>query len=287
MKQLVTVVIATYNRAHLLDRVVPAYLQPEVTEAILVDDCSADSTKQVVTALMLRYPGRIRYVRTRENRKQAYAKNIGKSLCDTPYVFFGDDDSILMPGSIATLVGTSEEQGADIVGGAALYCRRDQSVEHLWENYQLQSTRNAQKDYVDLRRLRFCFKFRSSTPIELPVVHSGFLIKRDWYQRFSFDEMFQGNCYREETDFVLSCKCAGAKVLFDGRAGLVNLPPNVATGGARRYTRVKYEYYSVVNTLKFLQKHRAYFESTLRTWYLAPLAWFVWGRLTAAAKKLV
>lgn len=47
----VTVVIPSYNRAKILPKTIPTYLQPDVNELIIIDDCSSDNTEQVVKKL--------------------------------------------------------------------------------------------------------------------------------------------------------------------------------------------------------------------------------------------
>ena len=53
----ISVVVPSYNRAHLLKRTLPTYInQEDVIELILVDDCSTDDTEKVVKELQNEYP---------------------------------------------------------------------------------------------------------------------------------------------------------------------------------------------------------------------------------------
>jgi glycosyltransferase involved in cell wall biosynthesis len=110
MSKAITVVIPTYNRGRLLNETIPTYLQDEVARLVLVDDCSVDDTPRVARELAERYAPRILYVRNETNRKQAYSKNRGKALADTPYLYFGDDDSVLLPYSLAVLLETTRSE---------------------------------------------------------------------------------------------------------------------------------------------------------------------------------
>jgi glycosyltransferase involved in cell wall biosynthesis len=253
---------------------------------ILVDDASADETPHVVQELIRRYPGIIHYERNESNRKQAFSKNRGKSFADTEYVYFGDDDSILAPGSLAALCETMEAESADITGASAVYCRAGESPAQAQHRYISGPVVSDPSKFVDLRRLRFGFDQRSSRAMALPVTHAAMLVRRSWYQRIDFDIRYAGNCYREETDFVLQASSAGAKVVFDGRAIQINLPPNETRGGARSSHRAKYEWHCLVNTVRFLRKHRSYYREELGISPAIPLLWYAWDRLVAAGRKL-
>ena len=58
----VSVVLPSFNRARLLPITIPTYFQEDVSEVILVDDCSSDNTAEVVKELQTRFPT-LRYFR--------------------------------------------------------------------------------------------------------------------------------------------------------------------------------------------------------------------------------
>lgn len=101
----VSVIMPSFNRAHLLPLTIPTYLQEDVLELIIVDDCSTDNTQSVVAELQKEYP-QIVYVRNQRNSKQTFSKNVGIGLAKGEYIYFGDDDSILLPNSIKYLKET-------------------------------------------------------------------------------------------------------------------------------------------------------------------------------------
>lgn len=283
----ITVVIPTYNRAHLLLETVPSYLQEGVERIILVDDCSSDGTQSVSNLLSSRYPGKILYIRNDKNCKQTYSKNKGKSLAKTQFVYFGDDDSILVPGSMVALMNVQRVTGADIVGAVALYCSRDVDVSSRYEEYLREVEIKEAESFVDLRRLRFRFDRKPPTYIALPTLQASMLVSRKFYKSINFDLRYGGNCYREETDYVLQAVAAGAKTYLAAEAVQINLPPQLATGGARSVGRVKYETYSLINTYKLLRKHKKYFRCVHKVNITIPLFWYLSDRLIAALKKAV
>ncbi|WP_337871248.1 glycosyltransferase family 2 protein [Meiothermus sp.] len=92
MEPTFSVVIPTYNRAHLLARTVRAFLQQEGVslELIVVDDGSSDATPEVLAG----FPDpRLRVLR-QANAGMASARNAGLLQARGRYVLFNDDDVI-------------------------------------------------------------------------------------------------------------------------------------------------------------------------------------------------
>jgi glycosyltransferase involved in cell wall biosynthesis len=280
----VTVVVPTYKRAHLLAETIPSYLQPEVAQLILVDDCSPDNTPEVVQQLMQRHP-RITYLRNEVNGKQTTSKNRGKALAQTEYVYFGDDDSVLSPGAMRVLLQTAEETASDIVGASALYLRDDKDTEAAVMGRRT-AARNAD-DIVQLSRLQFDFAAVARQPVEVPVCHASFLIRTAVAQTIDFDTGYIGNCYREETDFLVRCRARGTRISYEPRAVQINLPPSRATGGARGRGRLSYESYALYNTARFLLKNRRALKlADSRCKPLLMLGWYTTGRVGAVLSRL-
>ncbi|WP_139818910.1 glycosyltransferase family 2 protein, partial [Salmonella enterica] len=98
----VSIIIPSYNRAHLLWEIIPSYFQEEVLEVIVINDCSTDNTEKVLLEIKEKYPDLIILVNDR-NLKQMSSKNKGIEVAKGKYIFFGDDDSFLMPGAIKQL----------------------------------------------------------------------------------------------------------------------------------------------------------------------------------------
>ncbi|NTV01319.1 MAG: glycosyltransferase family 2 protein [Chlorobiaceae bacterium] len=94
---LVSVVMATFNRAALLDRAIGSVLEQTIGswELIVVDDGSADETFSVVDRHLQRH-GNIRYMKHR-NRKPALSRNAGIQASFGRYVTFLDSDDRYLP----------------------------------------------------------------------------------------------------------------------------------------------------------------------------------------------
>ena len=90
----ISVIIPTYNRAHLVSRAIESALSQLSSddELIVIDDGSTDGTSAVVS----RYEDRLRYVCT-ENRGPGAARNRGLAEARNPIVSFLDSDDEWLP----------------------------------------------------------------------------------------------------------------------------------------------------------------------------------------------
>ncbi|MBN1913036.1 MAG: glycosyltransferase [Candidatus Omnitrophica bacterium] len=88
---LVSVIIATYNRAHFIKDAIESVLRQTFNdyEIIIVDDGSTDDTKEVVR----QFAGKVRYC-YQENKGRSESRNTGIRLSQGEYVAFLDDDDI-------------------------------------------------------------------------------------------------------------------------------------------------------------------------------------------------
>jgi len=92
----VTIVIATYNRAHLIGGATRSVLHQSYQdfELIVVDDASTDHTEEVVARFNDK---RIRYLRHEQNKGVAAARNSGIEIARGKYIAFLDSDCEWLP----------------------------------------------------------------------------------------------------------------------------------------------------------------------------------------------
>jgi len=107
----VSLIIPTYNRAHLLPRALDSALNQDypALEIIIVDDGSSDNTPEVL-APYLSHP-RIRLISHQHNRGVTAAKNTGLDHLPADTVYFGilDSDDALLPDAVSKLVQIFEQ----------------------------------------------------------------------------------------------------------------------------------------------------------------------------------
>ncbi len=253
----ISIVIPSYNRAHLLEKTIPTYIQENVAEIIIVDDCSTDNTENVVKKLQEKYPI-IKYYKMEKNSKQQAAKNKGIELVSlkTKYIYFGDDDAILLPNSLNYLLSTLKKYNADLVGARALSAKMVSDLENL--DKFLEKYEENKNIIVDFEKYIFDFEYSVKEPKEVVVTQAYFLIKKEAIGKSRFSSEYQENCYREETDFILQIRKKGKKIMYDSRAIGINLPRNIATGGAHKKGvkgKLIWYYWAIKNNNKFLNKH--------------------------------
>ena len=110
----VSVVLPTWNRAHMIERAVASVLAQTFSdfELVVVDDASTDSTRAVVAAIA---DPRLRVHTLPENRGPAAARNAGIDLARGNFVAFHDSDDEWFPHKLARhLEVFGEHPGASV-----------------------------------------------------------------------------------------------------------------------------------------------------------------------------
>lgn len=234
----ISVVIPSYNRGHVLKWTIPTYIQDNVIEIIVVDDCSTDNTPQVLSELSVEYP-MIKYLRNEENRRQCYSKNRGVENAVGDFVYFGDDDSYLLPGSMKVLSDTMTKYNCDVVMARPIFAGPNFRWKYRKQYEKWRLNRMDKSNYdgpFDIETMTPHWDRQYPIPMEVPVCHACTLVKKELAQACKFDENYIGCAYREETDFFFRLNLHfGAKMMFDSRACQMNLPNYmVKSGGSRR-----------------------------------------------------
>ena len=107
-RPLVSVIIATFNRAHIITPSIESALQQTLTnyEIIVVDDGSTDTTREFLSG---RYGDRIRYIGKDRNEGLASARNTGIEASRGTYIALLDDDDLWLPEKLALQVDRAQK----------------------------------------------------------------------------------------------------------------------------------------------------------------------------------
>jgi len=107
----VSVVIPTYNRAHVVGRAIRSVLNQiyQDFEIIVVDDGSTDNTEEVVNCFN---DPRICYIRHEQNKGGSAARNTGISMARGKYIAFLDSDDEWLPSKLEKQVKQLDEAPA-------------------------------------------------------------------------------------------------------------------------------------------------------------------------------
>ena len=123
MQPLVTIIMPTYNRKHLIKRAIDSCLNQtyENFELIVCDDHSTDGTEEYIAELR-KADSRIKYCKTPLGHKGANAaRNAGIRIAEGKYLCFLDSDDEFLKNGIADRVSVFEKNpGAGMVYGNAL-----------------------------------------------------------------------------------------------------------------------------------------------------------------------
>jgi len=118
-----TIQLCTYNRAHLLGRVLDGCFEqtaaPGDYEVVLVDDGSRDATREVIEAARGRATCAFSVVH-QENAGLARARNVGIARASGKRIIFIDDDVLPTPAFIAEHLRSHDESPHAIVRGAVI-----------------------------------------------------------------------------------------------------------------------------------------------------------------------
>lgn len=113
MKPVVTIIMATYNRAHFIVETLHSIQQQTFMdwECIIIDDGGTDKTKEVITPI-LEQDNRFQFLK----RPNTYLKglpgcrNYGLDLAQGDYIIFFDDDDIIHPDNLKISLSVIENE---------------------------------------------------------------------------------------------------------------------------------------------------------------------------------
>jgi glycosyltransferase involved in cell wall biosynthesis len=125
----ITLQLCTYNRAHLLKRVLRGCFEQSTSEyeVVLVNDGSTDDTEAVIEEARALAPIRFKAI-NQTNRGLARSRNVGIEMASGQRIIFIDDDVLPMPNFIEEHQRAAHAHPLDVVRGAVIMT---ESFEHL------------------------------------------------------------------------------------------------------------------------------------------------------------
>lgn len=112
----VSIIVPVHNSENYLHKCVESLLAQTLEEIqiILVDDCSADASREMIRRYEGLFPGKILGVYLDENIRQGGARNRGMEVARGEYIAFVDSDDFVEPDMCKELYEAA--QGADLCG---------------------------------------------------------------------------------------------------------------------------------------------------------------------------
>jgi glycosyltransferase involved in cell wall biosynthesis len=179
----VSVIIPTYNRAHLIDKAIKSVLNQTYQdyEIIVVDNASTDNTKEVVKGFN---NFKIRYIYYCDNRGSSVARNVGIRASQGEFIALLDSDDEWLPEKLDRQVEVLQNESPEVgvVYSDVLYI--DENSKNM--NRKLRNPKKEGYIYEDLL---------GGNCVGTP---SALLIKKECFHRFGlFDDLLK---YHEDWD---------------------------------------------------------------------------------------
>jgi GT2 family glycosyltransferase len=256
---MISVIMPTYNRADMLAKVLPTYIESNVVrEVLVVNDGSQDHTSDVVKQFH-KQDSRIRLVEHPQNMGMTQGRNTAIAHATGDFLLTSEDDLALAPGSLETLLEHMQSSNADIIGGRRVWMRLNETPEQA-----LQRANTCKNPPLNRRWLDYDSHAITPTDLPMPLVNASMLIRRCVIEQVWYDNAFAGNGWREDSDFQLTAQELGFKVVFCPHSVFYHYDrAKTGLGSTRLKSNWNYLRWIYRNNLTFLQKHHAFLKTNI------------------------
>lgn len=175
---LVSIIIPTYNRAHLIGETLDSVLAQTYAnwECLVIDDGSTDDT-EIVTGGYISKDSRFQYYKRPADRLQGgnAARNYGFELSKGTYINWLDSDDLMSPDCV-------EKKVAAFTGSTQAVLHKNQ-----YANYALTQFRKGKFEYEEIQDLYYYYAIEA-----IEIQTCGFMWRREFLEgRVLFDEHLQ------------------------------------------------------------------------------------------------
>lgn len=203
---ILSVIVPLYNADSTLERCLEYLLNQSLKdlEIICVDDCSTDSSPDIVKGYVFRYPNKMKYLKTESRCGPGNARNLGLSLAAGQYIGFVDSDDWVDSCLFSTVVDHALLSDADI----AVFGVKDEFGDYLHSKTRYKYTQfNAFDNIFALKLLARTYSndVYISPMVCQKIYKRGFLLDNNLH--------FAINCYAEDDLFTFSCFLHECKVI--------------------------------------------------------------------------
>lgn len=249
----VSAIIPTKDRLASLRRILPSFLmQDEIKEIIVIVDGSTDGTVEYLRDLS-QSNDRVRYVDNGVNLGIPVSRNKGIDSAQYEYIFMAEDDLELSEHFIRTLFDHMESVGADVICGRNIFRLETESAVEAIER-----TEKLQGPYVNMKTIEIETGMNIRFDQEAPILAAPMLAKTEVFRAVRYNEIYEENYWREETDFQLSAREHGYRLASCPHAICFNFVFANDRGGVHASEGLRREKWVIVNNWRFVKKHESF-----------------------------
>ena len=240
-----SVIIPVFNKVEFTFQCLRSLLREvnfDETEIIVVDNASTDRTRE----LLAHFRGFVRVIENEENRGFVDACNQGAQSARGRYLVFLNNDTVVLPGWLPSLVETVErDERAGAVGSLFLYPdgRIQEAGAIVWSNgaafHYGWGRAPEDRRFTFAREVDYCSG-------------ASLLIRRELFERLGGFDRRYAPAYYEDTDLCMGVRSLGFKVVYQPASRLYHFEG--ATAGTD--PRAGFKRYQVINRDKFYDKWR-------------------------------
>lgn len=229
MDPLVSIIIPTYNRAHIIGETLDSILAQSYNnwECIVVDDGSSDTTVTILQNYCKKEP-RIRF----EHRSESHlpggngARNYGLELAKGDYIQWFDSDDLMHPDSIKTRILLAHVNNADVIVAA-----------HCTDGNWLMEEKD---EVICFQSDTFYLNFLMG---EKQIITNDLMVRKEKLGELQFDEILNKAQEFEFFSRLFEQKlkyCFTNATLSFHRITNDNLTEKISTGGRKQQTSLIY-----------------------------------------------
>lgn len=132
----ISFVIPAYNCADTVEESIDSIFNGNIEEGdevLVMNDCSTDTTKEVLRTMQRKYPSLI-VIDNAENKGCPATRNIGIKSAKNPLIFNLDADNVLVPHSVSALKAYLLSEDADMAAFSEYHYFKDaiDAITHIW-----------------------------------------------------------------------------------------------------------------------------------------------------------
>lgn len=202
-KDLVSIIIPTYNRKKLTERLLKSILKSSYKnyEIIVIDDASSDDTSEYLRK-------RFKKINIQKNRKNLFAagsRNVGQKLANGEFILFIDDDNVIDKNMISELVNALKNDLS--IGEVG-------PINYNFNNKKLillsRSTRNmfTTKTY----HLRSLSPFKDKSLWDADDIPNSYMVRAEIIKKYNIQFRKEYGIMYEESDYAYRIKKLGYRI---------------------------------------------------------------------------